>query len=121
MRNNRGFTLVEALASLAFAGIVVPVLVKALLIANTSGVLAERQREAAMLASQKMNETVLLTDWRNGLGQGQYQERPGWRWEVDSKTWEEDSLQVLTVTVYFSVQNHEQHVTLSTLVEETTE
>jgi len=103
-----------------FVALVIPAAVHALTIANHAGVVADHKRVAAQLAEKLLNEMSVTGSWRNGDQTGDFnQERPGYRWAVRSEPWEYDTMQVVTVEVFFVVQNREYSVRLSTLVPET--
>ena len=120
--NRRGFTFAELLAAMLFLAIVIPVAVHALTVANRAGTLADRKRIAAQLANRQLTEAVVTDAWRDAEQEGDFGEDwPGYKWKMAEEAWEEDTLRLLTVTVFYTVQQREYSVRLSTLVEETEE
>jgi len=117
--NSRGFTLVEMLAAMLFVAIVIPAAARGLIIANRAGVVAERKRVAAELADYILTEAIVTESWMDGYQEGDFgEERPGFRWVLEDQSWDEDTMQVVSVKVLFNVQETEYEVRLSTLVEE---
>ena len=118
-----GFTFAELLASMLFVAVVVPVAVQGLTIANRAGVVADRKRIAGELADNLLNEWIVTEEWRNGLRAGDFGEGwPGYHWVLEESDWDEDdTLSVITVHVFFVVQEKEYSISLSTLAEEADE
>ena len=116
-RRSSAFTLVEVLATLAFLGILMPVLVSALLVANRASVVSERTTVAAHLGENQLNTLLLDDAWATSSQRGGFgEEWPGYRWELAQRDWEAGAAVELTMHVFFSVQGHERDVQLSTLV-----
>jgi len=118
-----GFTFVEILASMLFMAIVIPVAVQGITIASRAGVAAERKRIAAELADEKITEFILDDSWREGEQEGTFENlgaqiESGYRWTLATTAWEEDTMRLITVTVYYTVQQKELSVQLSTLAPE---
>lgn len=87
------------------------------MIANRLAVVAERKLEAARLADMKLNELVLTGEWQNAARQGDFgSDWPEYKWVFELQTWPEDAMQQLTLRVYFSVQQREYWVPMTTLV-----
>ena len=121
-KNSAGFTFAETLAAMLFVAIVIPVAMEGITIANKAGTVANRKWEAAQLADNLLNEMVITDDWRYGSSEGDFGEDwPGYKWTLEDSAWEDDSMRVVTVIVYYKVQEKEYSVSLSTLVEETEE
>ena len=115
----RAFTFVELLAAMVFMAIVIPAAIQGLIIANRAGVVAAHKREAAQLADRLLTEIVVTDEWQTTQRTGDFgDEWPGYRWVVDDVAWEEDSMRLLTVEVFFEAQGQEYSVRLSTLVAE---
>jgi type II secretory pathway pseudopilin PulG len=120
----RAFTFVEILAAMVFMAIVIPVTIQGITIANRAGVLAERSRIAAQLAENKLTEVILTQEWLEGDEDGDFGDdyldgsEPRYRYHIESEGWEEDSMRLVTITVYYNVQDKEYSVTLRTLAEE---
>lgn len=114
-----GFTFVEILACLAFLGILIPVVVSALMVANRAAGVSERSTIAAQLCENRLNEMLLNDAWTTEGERGDFgPERPGYRWELAKSDWESGAMTELTLTVFFPVQGREHEVRLSTLVNE---
>ena len=118
----RGFTFVEILAAMLFMAIVIPVAMKGIQLANRVGVAAERKRQAAQLADAELTQLVATDTWRTGNDGGDFgPDWPWYRWELTTEGWSEDAMRVLTMHVFYRVQEVEYSETLSTLVPETPE
>jgi type II secretory pathway pseudopilin PulG len=118
-RGSAGFTLAEALAGMLFLAIVIPATVEGFLVANRAGVLAERNRMAAQLADQKLSGMVLSEEWRDSDEEGDFgEDYPGFRWVLSDEAWGEDTMRLVSVEVFFTVQGREYSIRLSTLAKE---
>jgi prepilin-type N-terminal cleavage/methylation domain-containing protein len=114
---NRGFTLVEVLACLVFLGILMPVVISALLVANRAGVTSERSAVAAQLGENRLSELMLNNEWSSASSRGDFGlEWPGYRWELSKTDWGNGAMTELTLDVAFPVQGIEHKVRLATLV-----
>ena len=119
MKKNSGFTFAETLAAMLFMAIVVPVMVQGMTVASRAGLVAERQREAVELADRLLTELVLTGDWRDSESEGDFGEDwPGYRWVLSDREWEEDTMLVVSVEVFFKVRGREHSLELTTLVDE---
>jgi len=116
-----GFTLAEVLAALLFMAIVIPVAIEAMHLASRAGSVAARKSEAAVVAQRVLGENLVTTNWSQSvqsgtISQGQRQ----FRYKLQSEAWSSDPQNImrqLTVTVYFTAQNREFSVAMSTLVD----
>jgi len=114
---NGGFTLVEVLAAMLFMAIVIPVVVEGMGIGARAEVAAERRREAARLGDAKLTEKIVSLEWQDGNQSGDFgTDHPGFRWELTTSTWDQATMQVVTMDVIYSVQGVESHEILTTLV-----
>ena len=114
-----GFTFAETLAAMLFVALVIPVALHGIAIANRAGVIADRKIVAAQLAERFLDEMILNESWSSSSTRGDFgEEWQEYRWEFIEETWPYDDMRMLTVVVWFKVQEHEYHVLLSTLVEE---
>jgi type II secretory pathway pseudopilin PulG len=114
-----GFTLAEVLAAMLFMAIVIPVAVQGLMIANRAGVVAERKSVAARLADSLLTEMVLADAWQDAEDDGDFgEDYPDYAWKLTSDAWEEDTMLLLTVEVFYAAQGRQYSVRVSTLVEE---
>ena len=112
------FTLVEILAALAFLGLVIPVAVRAIMVANRAAVVSERSTLAAQLGENRLNELMLANAWTTAESRGTFESYPGYRWELKKQDWETGAMSELTLEIFYQVQGSEQSVKLSTLVNE---
>jgi len=116
-----GFTLAEVLAALVFMAIVVPVAIEGMHVAARAGAVAARRGEAALVAQRVLSETLVTTNWNQGVQSGTIsQGRRQFRYQVLSEAWSPDSSGVMrqvTATVYFTAQNRDFSVSLTTLVD----
>jgi hypothetical protein len=109
---------------MVFMAIVIPVALRGITIANRAGVLAERSRVAAELADSKLTEIMLTEDWRNGEQNGYFDESINgdnsspYEWVLETTAWEKDTMRLVTVKVFYTVQGKEYEVSLSTLAQE---
>jgi type II secretion system protein I len=115
-----GFTLAEVLAALAFMAIVIPVALQALSISSRAGSVAQRKAVAARVAEKVLNEMLVTQQWQSAGQKGSVDDGPiKYDWEVRSATWDQDAMQIVTVTVTFLVQGEEYTVELSSLADNT--
>ena len=63
-----GFTLVEAIAAMAFLAIVIPVAIQGLQIASRAGTVALRKSEAVRVADHMLGEMVATGQWKQSGG-----------------------------------------------------
>jgi len=119
----RAFTLAEVLAAMMFMAIVIPVAVQGLRIASLAGEVGQRKIVAARIGNKILNELKvtgqLQTSSQNGvvkMGGTDY------KWSVHNQLWTEDTLSpmnLITLTVAYSVQGKSYDVHLSTLLPQT--
>ena len=124
MAHWRAFTLAEVLAALLFMAIVVPVAVEGLHIASLAGAVAERKGEAARVAQRLLEESLVTTNWNQAVQRGDITEgQRQFRWTLRSDPWNQDPsqnvMQQVSVEVFFTAQNREYSVRMSTLVNST--
>jgi hypothetical protein len=127
-KNCAAFTLAEVLAALLFLAIVIPTAVEALHIASLAGEVAVRKSAAARVADRILNESVVTTNWNNGLQSGTVTEGTlDLQWKLTSQNWAADpvhsaqGMQLLTAEVTFSAQGKDYSVKLSTLANSQTQ
>jgi type II secretory pathway pseudopilin PulG len=110
------FTLVECMAALIFIAIVIPAAVEALHIATGAGEIAVRKGEAAHIADRVLNESIVMTNWNSGSQNGTVnQGADEFHWTLNSQNWPQDTMELLTATVTFSVQGRDYSLQMSTL------
>jgi type II secretory pathway pseudopilin PulG len=119
LRSEVGFTFVEVLAALLFLGILMPVVIGALQVANRAAVVSERSAVAVQLGENELAELQLGDAWSSAETRGEFgAEWPGYRWELTKADWESGAMTELQLAVFFNVQGREHDVRLSTLVSE---
>lgn len=116
-RRCRAFTLAEVLAAMLFLAIVIPAVIEAMHIASLAGEVGARKGAAARIADRVLNESLVLTNWSNGLQRGTATEGGReFNWTLSSQGWPMDSaVQVVTAEVAFTAQGKAYSVKLSTL------
>jgi prepilin-type N-terminal cleavage/methylation domain-containing protein len=113
----RAFTLVEMLAALAFMGIVIPVIMHALTIANRAGQVAQRKAIAARVADRVLSDYVANAQQNRGLQKGVVDEGPyEFTWNISLENWREDNMRLVTAEVTYPVQGQKYSVETSTLI-----
>jgi Tfp pilus assembly protein PilV len=114
----RGFTLVEVLISMVFLGVLLPIIVSALLLANRVSEVSERETLAAQLGENKLGELMIDNAWSTGEKRGDFgADWTGYRWEAAQANWQGDSTMTeFSLNVYYPVQGQEQSIRLTTLV-----
>lgn len=99
-----------------FLAVVIPVAVEVLHVASLAGEVAARKSEAARVADRVLNESLVTTNWSDGLQSGTVTEGTlDFQWKLTSQNWPQDSMQLLTAEVTFSAQGKDYSVKLSTL------
>jgi len=120
--NLRSLTMV---AAMLFLAVVIPVAVEVLHVASFAGEVAARKSEAARVADRILNESIVTTNWGNGLQSGTVTEGTlDFQWKLTSQNWPQDPLaqmEWLTAEVTFSAQGKNYSVKLSTLASSTTQ
>ena len=123
-RSAAGFTLAEVLAALLFMAIVLPVAIEGLHIASLAGAVAERKGEAARVAQRVLNESLVTTNWNTPTQTGSITEgHRQFRWTLQNDLWNQDPnqsvIRQVSVEVFYTAQNREYSVKLSTLADST--
>lgn len=120
-REASAFTLAEVLAALAFLAILIPVVVECLNIASRASEVAERKSQAARIAANVLNESIVTTNWSQSSQSGTVEDGTRqYQWTLQDAPWNQDPMRQLTVDVKYSVQGRDYSVQLSTLVDELT-
>ena len=110
------FTLAEVMVAMLFLAIVIPVAVEVLSIASRAGEVATRKSEAVRVADRILSESIVTTNWSNGLQSGTVTEGfLDFQWRLTTQTWPADSMTLLTAEVTYPVQGRDYSVKLSTL------
>jgi len=115
------FTFAEALVALLVTSILLPVLFSAVLVAHRASEVAQRSEAAARLAQARLTDLALTGDWQDAETSGEFEEWPGYTWQLDIEDWAEDdelgtAMTQLTITVFFPLQEQQLSVRISTLV-----
>jgi prepilin-type N-terminal cleavage/methylation domain-containing protein len=97
----RGFTLVEILATFVLIAIIIPVVMEGISLSIKLGVKSKRQAEAGALAETRLAEMLLSGDYDNGKQSGDFEtDGLDYTWSLEVKDWEkEGSMQQLIMTV----------------------
>ena len=127
-----GFTLIEAIATLVFIGIVMPVVLQTITLSLAMGSYTARQAEAVILAQAKLSELVATGAWQDqgsslsgDFGTGAATVRgsttvidttSNYRWQAVAQDWLDPSLKELIVRVSWQSRSFEREVILTTLV-----
>ena len=116
------FTLAEVLAALLFMAIVIPAAVEGLHIASLAGTVSERKGEAARVARRLLTETLVTTNGDQSGQSGTVTEgQRQFRWTLKNDLWNQDPnqnvIRLLSVEVFFTAQNREYSVRMSTLMD----
>lgn len=115
-RRSRGFTLVEALAAVVIIAVVLPVAMRGISLAAVVASRSHQRVEAAELARMKLNELVVTGEYGNGSQSGEFGvDAPGFRWIATTESWNDSSMQLITVQVTWRRRNVEEVVSMSTL------
>jgi len=113
----RGFTLVEILATLVLAAIILPVAMSGISLALNVADESRSRTEAASLAQNKMAEIVALSLWNNSSLSGDFSpDRPEYRWSALVRDWQGTRIRQLDVEVLWNRRGQDRRVVLSTLV-----
>ncbi|MDE3066141.1 MAG: type II secretion system protein [Verrucomicrobiota bacterium] len=112
----------EVLAALLLLAIVIPAAVEALHTAAMAGEVAARKGQAARVADEVLNQSIVTTNWNVGTQNGTISDGGRqFRWALTSLDWPEDPLmRQLTAQVSFSIQGINYSVQMSTLADSQT-
>ena len=113
----KAFTIVEVLATLALAAIVLPAVVSGILVCTSTAVYARQQVQAASLAQSKLAEIVAAGDVYDAQVNGDFgEDMPQYTWTAEVNEWEDSRLVQVDVAVMWTRRGREHSVMLSTLV-----
>ena len=116
-RDAGGFTIIEVLATLTLAGIVLPSAMNGLMLCLATAAHTRQHVQAASLAQSKLAELVATGQVHDANLSGDFGlERPEYRWLAELNDWEDDRLRQLDVSVTWTRRGRDRHVTLTTLV-----
>jgi len=113
----RAFTIVEVLATLMLAAIVLPAAVRGISLCLRTAGYASDQARAASLAGSKLAELVATGDLSEAEMEGDFEDMaPGYTWQAEVSDWEDDDrLTRVDVTVFWVRRGQQRQVTLTTL------
>jgi prepilin-type N-terminal cleavage/methylation domain-containing protein len=112
-----GFTLVEVLAALLLMAIIIPVAMQGMSTASRAGILGQRKAAAMRVAERVLNELIVEDNTQQATSSGTIVEGSvSYPWSMHSETWSEDAMNLITVSVTFSVQGNNYEVSTSTLL-----
>lgn len=115
-----GFTLPEVLATMLLLAIVLPVIMKGISLATSTGDQARRRTEASTLAQSKLDELLGTGSWAGGISQGDFgAEWPDYHWSDVVTDWTQGTqagLEQLEVHVSWQGRGGEESVVVTTLV-----
>jgi len=116
------FTLAEVLAAMLLLAIVIPAAIEALHVSSLAGEVATRKGAAARIADRILNESIVTTNWNNGVQNGTAREGVlDFHWTLTSQAWPPDAMELLTAEVTYQAQGKNYSVRLSTLANATTQ
>ncbi|HUS46700.1 MAG TPA: prepilin-type N-terminal cleavage/methylation domain-containing protein [Phycisphaerae bacterium] len=116
-RRHGGFTIVEVLATLTLAAIVLPPVVNGVLVCLATAGHARDQARAASLAQSKLAELVVTGELYDAEMAGDFgEDLPQYTWTAEVSNWQDSRLSQLDVSVIWARRGREYNVTLSTLV-----
>jgi len=99
-----------------FLAIVIPAAIEALHVSSLAGEVAARKGAAARIADRVLNESLVLSNWNNGVQSGNVSEGAlDFRWTLSSQAWPQDAMELLTAEVKYQAQGKDYSVKLSTL------
>ncbi|HUS48344.1 MAG TPA: hypothetical protein VM098_09495 [Phycisphaerae bacterium] len=117
IHGGRAFTIIEVLATMTLASIVLPPVVQGVLLCLETAGHAKLQARAASLAQSKLDELVITGEFYDAEMTGDFgDDLPGFTWVAQTNEWEDPRLVQLDVSVVWTRRGQEHHVTLSTLV-----
>ena len=117
----RGFTMAEVLAALLLMAIIVPVAMQGVQIASRAGTLGQRKAAAMRVAERVLNELIATDGLTQSTGSGTAAEGDQtYAWTMQTETWPEDAMNVVTVRVVFNVQGNNYNVSLSSIYDPAT-
>jgi len=121
-RRRWGFTMIEVLATLMLAAIVLPAIMRGMSVCMATSSQARRQAEAAALAQDKLSELVALGQTQQAVQSGDWgADWPGYHWEAHVNQFDGATLLQVDVTAFWPSETGargtaERSVTLTTLV-----
>jgi len=116
-RREGAFTIVEVLATLALAAIVLPAVVHGVLLCLSVAGYAHDQAQAAALAQSKLADLLTNNETSDAEATGDFgEDYPGYAWTARVDDWTDDRLVQVDVAVTWTRRGQSREVVLSTLV-----
>jgi len=117
-RRLRAFTLVEVLAALTLAAIILPVAMRGVSLAIAASDDARRRLEAAALAETQLTDLLVTDAWQTADLSGEFgSDWPDYTWTAAVSDWNGvTTLRQVTIQVKWTARSRERSVTLTTLV-----
>ncbi len=116
-RVGAAFTLVEVLATMAFASILLPTVVQGISLCLSTAGLARQEAQASALAHSKLSELLATGDYLSGSISGDFgTDWPEFRWQAQLTNWDNVLLNQFQVTVSWKARGVDREVSVSTLV-----
>jgi type II secretory pathway pseudopilin PulG len=113
----RAFTILEVLATLTLATIILPAAMHGILLCLATASYAKQQAQAASLAQSKLAELVATGQLQDAEMKGDFGENlPEYTWAAVVNDWEDSRLVELDVAVMWIRRGQQHFVTVSTLV-----
>ena len=117
VRRGRAFTIVEVLATMTLAAIVLPPAVHGVMLCLATVEHAKDQARAASLAQSKLAEILTNEDYYDAETTGDFGENlREYTWAARVGNWQDDRLAQVDVSVIWTRRGLQHDVTLSTLV-----
>ena len=116
--SERGFTLVEILATFVLIAIILPVAMEGIYLSTKMASDSKKKIEAGTLAEIKMTDLLVNKDWTDGDDNGNFgNDYPEYTWRYEVKDWEsEDMMRQIDLYVEWAATGRTHSVVLSTLV-----
>lgn len=122
----QGFTFIEVMATITFAAIVLPVVMKGISLSTNAASQALRRAEATILARNLIAELSAAGVPQFSENEGTFSGHSDYRWMAEVSDWEatdshlqetaENNLKQLQVNVIWKARNSEHSVSLTTLI-----
>lgn len=110
------YTLAEVLAALVLMGIVVVVALQGMKVSSRAGLLGQRKVAATRIAERVLDELIVTDQLSQSAASGTVTEGDtSYPWTMQTETWTQDSMTLVTVHVTFTLQGESHDVSLSTL------
>ena len=116
--SERGFTLVEILATFVLIAIILPVAMEGISLSTRMASESRRKIEAGTLAEKKLTEVIITREWVNGDQSGDFgNEYPEFKWRYKVSEWgKEELLRQIDLYVEWAAVKETHSVSVTTLV-----